>query len=240
MSIFPCADVIETFSVANNRLNQVGARCNRRLPLVLFVLAAVAAIPVCQALLTQFGVMSGANLVPAEYAGLAEKRVAVVCVSESASYGIGIEAEVLARGVAALLKDRIEKTDVVRQDEIADWVDQNDWDEVDYREVGRGVKADRVLAIDLSNFRLYEGQSLYRGRANVKLTVLDMTDGGKEVFRRELPEIKFPVSGVYHSSETSENAFRKTFLKVIAEHVARYFYEYDLAERYSNDPASLE
>ena len=194
----------------------------------------------CVGLLAQMGYWTGASLVPAEYDGLEEQRVAVVCVYKKASYGVGMEAELLARGVDRILKDNVKKITIISQDEIADWVDKNDWDELDYSEVGRGVKADKVVAIDVSDFQLYEGQSLYRGRAKVLVRVFDIAEGGKEAFRRQLPEIKFPVTGVYHSSETSETEFRRSFLEVIARQVGRYFYAYDMSERYSRDPASLD
>src|SRR5687768_164947 len=172
---------------------------------LLFIL--VTANTGCVGFLAQLGYWTGGNLVPAEFDGLEGERVAVVCVSSNAAYGVGVEAELLSRGVDSILKENVEKIDIVGQDEIADWVDKNDWDEIDYREVGQGVKADKVVAIGISDFRLYEGQTLYRGRANVKVTVFDMKDGGKEVFRRQLPEVRFPNAGVYHSSETSETAF---------------------------------
>ena len=208
-----------------------------------FVLSCVALVFVstsgCNLLLTQLGYWSGGNLIPAEYAGLEKQRVAIVCVSDNASYGVGTESELLARGVAGILKQHVKEIDVVRQDEIADWIDKNDWSEVDYREVGKGVKADRIIAIDLAGFRLYEGQSLYRGRAAVTVTVYDLADGGKEVFRRPLPEIRFPANGVYHSSETTETAFRRAFIKVISAQVARYFYDYDMVDTYGRDPIDV-
>jgi hypothetical protein len=194
----------------------------------------------CVGMLAQMGYWTGANLIPAEYEGLENERVAVICVSSNASYGVGIEAELLARGVSSILKENVKGIDLVEHDEIADWVDKNDWDEVDYREVGRGVKASKVVAIDLSGFRLYEGQTLYRGRAVVTVTVLDIEEGGKEAFRRQLPEIKFPTTGVYHSSETSETAFRRAFLQVVARQVGHYFHDYDPIDRYNRDPASLD
>ena len=33
--------------------------------------------------------------------------------------------------------------------DMANWIDNNDWNQLDYREIGRGIKADMVLAIDL-------------------------------------------------------------------------------------------
>ncbi len=194
----------------------------------------------CVGMLAQFGYWAGANLVPAEYEGLENERVAVVCVSSNAAYGNGVEAELLDRGVASILQEHVKGIDLVAHDVIADWVDKNDWNEMDYLEVGRGVKATKVLAIDLSGFQLYEGQTLYRGRAVVTITVIDIKDGGKEVFRRQLPEIKFPTTGVYHSSETSEAAFRRAFIEVIARQVGRYFHKYDMVDGFGRDPASLD
>jgi hypothetical protein len=201
--------------------------------------ALVAVAAGCNMLLLQLGMLSGGGLVPPEYDGLAGQRVAVICVSDNSTYGVGIESDLLARGVAKTLGERVKKIDVVRQDQVDDWIDKNDWNEVDYRDVGKGVKADKVVAIDLAGFRLHEGQTLYRGRASVTVKVFDMKDGGKEVFRRKLPEITFPVNGVYHSGETSEERFRRAFLQVIAAQAARYFFEHDMAENFGRDPAVL-
>ena len=44
---------------------------------------------------------------PAEYAGLKGKRVAVVCVSEDSSYGTGSESLLLAREVEPLLSEAV-------------------------------------------------------------------------------------------------------------------------------------
>jgi hypothetical protein len=141
--------------------------------------------------------------------------------------------------VGALLSRNIEDIDIVRPDEIADWVDRNDWDGYDYVDVGRGVEADVVLAIELSGFGLYEGQTLYKGRANLAVKVLDLTQGGQEVFRRRLHEVAFPVNGAYPTTETSESNFRRAFVNKLAQQAAKFFYDYEIADNYGPDPASL-
>jgi hypothetical protein len=128
---------------------------------------------------------------------------------------------------------------VVRHDDVADWIDRNHWNQIDYRDVGKGVKADKVVAIDLAGFRLHDGPTLYRGQASFTVKVLDIKDDGREVFRRSQSEITFPTTGAYHSQETSEPVFRKTFVKVIAQQVARYFVEYNLSDNFGRDPAVL-
>ncbi len=193
----------------------------------------------CTALLTTMRWVSGEDMIPAEYDGLQKQRVAVVCVSDSSSYGTGSESILLSREVGALLRKNVKDIELVRPDEIADWIDREGWDEIDYREIGRGVKAQRVVAIGMEGFRLYEGSSLYRGRANITVSVYDMTDGGNEVFRKHVPELSFPATGPYPAGDISEVQFRRAFLQTISNHVARYFYRYDMAENFGRDPTFI-
>ena len=91
--------------------------------------------------------IKGGQKIDAEYKGLNGKRVAVVCVSENASYGPNSISSVMERSVAALLRERVQKIEVIHPEEVADWIDTNDWNQMDYRDIGRGVAADKVLAI---------------------------------------------------------------------------------------------
>ena len=70
-----------------------------------------------------------------------------------------------------------------------------------------------VVAIELSAFSLYEGQTLYRGRADVRVRVLDLKAGGGEVFSRRMAEITFPSNAAYPTTDSSENKFRVAFLQ---------------------------
>jgi hypothetical protein len=193
----------------------------------------------CVGLITQLGYLSGGSVVTAAYPDLQEKRVAVVCVSDSESYGSGGESEAISRLVSSMLAANVSDIDVVPFAEVADWDDKNDWDEIDYRDVGRGVKAERVVAIDLVGLRFHEGTALYKGRADVTVTVLDMTRDGREVYQQSLPDVVYPVNGYYHTTETPEGKFRRAFLRVVARQIARHFFDYDALNEFGPDPASI-
>ena len=210
-----------------------------RIAMAVLALALMSLNSGCVGLLAQFGYWTGGAEVAAEFDGLTDKRVAVVCVSDSSSYGPGTDTLLLAASVGALLAQNIEEIEIVRPDEIADWVDRNDWDGTDYEEVGRGVEAEMVVAVELSGFGLYEGQTLYKGRANLRVSVLDLTEGGKEVFRRNLTELTFPVNGAYPATDFTENKFRRAFLQILAQQAAKFFYEYEMMDDFGRDPASL-
>ncbi len=193
----------------------------------------------CAGLLTTMRWVGGDNLVPAEFDQLEGKRVAVVCVSDDSSYGSGAESLLLAREVSSLLRANVDDIELVRADEIADWIDREGWDEIDYREIGRGVKAETVVAIGLAGFSIREGSSLYNGRADLTLTVYDMAEGGHEVFRKSIPEFSFPATGPHPVGDLSEVQFRRAFIKTLSQQTARYFYPYDMHEDYSRDTAFI-
>ncbi|MCA9120217.1 MAG: hypothetical protein H6822_33755 [Planctomycetaceae bacterium] len=210
-----------------------------RVALMVIMLASLPWTSGCVGLLSTMRWLGGGNPMPAEYSDLKGKRVAVVCVSEDSSYGTGSESLLLAREVSTILKKSVKDIDLVRADEIADWIDREGWDEIDYREIGRGVKAERVVGVGLAGFSIREGASLYKGRADINVSVYDMEDGGHEVFRKSVPEFSFPATGPYPVGDLSEVQFRRAFLKTLAQHVARHFYAYDPVEDFSRDTAFI-
>ena len=170
---------------------------------------------------------------------LENKRVAVVCLDPGSLKGPGSEAAALAKAISNALAYNVEGIDVVRQQEINDWIDTHDQDLTDFRDVGRGVKADMVVGVDLESFTLHEGQTLLRGRASVAVKVFDMTQNGKVVYETPGREITFPKNGARHVTESEVN-FRTIFLHTLAQKVARDFYAYDRLEDYGGDSALLE
>jgi hypothetical protein len=184
--------------------------------------------------------VKGGHTIDAEFDDLQDKRVAVVCVSSASSYGPNSVCALLQRSVGTILEKKGGDIEVIHQDEIADWIDSNGWDEMDYREIGRGVNAERVLAIDIDGLQLHEGRTMYKGRADLTVSVYDMEQDGKVVFRRTIPDFTFPRNGARHATEMSESRFRSLFVTVLADHVAKYFCEYDLEETFGGDALMLD
>src|SRR5215213_6757521 len=157
-----------------------------------FALCLIATIPGCGPLATIAWLINGPEMVPAEFDGLKGKRVAVVCLDANSLGGPGGEADTVAKAVAMVLGKHVEDIRMVRQNEVADWLDSHGDDVTDYRDIGRGVKADMVVGIDLLNFNLHEGQTLLKGRSKVGVKVYDMKKGGELVYETAPKEIAFP------------------------------------------------
>ena len=210
-------------------------RCLAMLVLLLMILPGSGCIGLAANLINAW---SG-NVVEPEFDGLRKRRVAVVCLSDSAAYGPSPVSDLLAVAVGNLLRENVEDIRVIEQKEIDNWRDNNDWDQIDYREIGDGMDAETVVAIDLGSFSLHEGQTMYIGRAEVSVVVYDMTQGGREVFTRLLPPQTFPANGACAATDTTDAKFRRKFIQHLAGEIARHFYAYDLKEDFARDTSLI-
>ncbi len=215
----------------------------RRLPsqnmsvlLALFVLPLIAGSTGC-AVLYQLAYGDGRKI-EAKYQGLKGQRVAVVCVMNPSTYGDGATSTVIADRVERILRSNVEDIELVRQDEVADWMDTNDWDETDFVEIGRGVKANMVVAIDIDAFSIYESKTLLKGRADLTTTVYDINQGDKEVFRTTERNFTFPTSHAIPIIANDARTFQRTFIEMLSEHIAKNFYDYNMAEDFARDGAA--
>ncbi len=164
--------------------------------------------------------------IPPDYAELKGKKVAVVCRPVvSLQYRNASVARDLAQQISALLQERVPKIRVIDQRKVAKWTDENTWDS--FPEVGKAVKADMVVGIDLESFDLFQGQTLYQGKANATIHVCDCTKGGKVVFEKIIPQSVYPPQAGVPTSDKPEAEFRREFVRVLADQIARHFYAHD-------------
>lgn len=204
----------------------------------LALLAAVVPAAGCVGFLTTAMYLIRGTALPAEFNGLRGKRVAVVCQPMvSLQYRNSTAAKDLARQIGSLLRQKISKIEIIDQRKVDEWIDENTWDE--YSEIGKALKADLVLAVDLENFSTLQGQTLYQGKANVTLRVIDCANGGKVIFLRHLPQVLYPPNAGIPTSEQQEPQFRRRFILVLADQIARYFYGHDPIDDFARDADAL-
>jgi len=207
----------------------------RPLPLVALV-ACAAAVGGCSTLGT-IAYLVQPNDVPAEYDGLRGKHVAVVCkpIVELEFSDAGSARE-LAGVVGSLLEQNVRKARVIGQQEVARWTDENDW--VDYPTLGKALDADVVVGIDLEQFRLHEGSTLYRGRASAHVRVFDVKKK-TVVFEQRIDEFTYPSDSAVPTSDRSEAQFRAMFLQMLARRVARLFHAHDSRTSFAEENLGL-
>jgi hypothetical protein len=190
----------------------------------------------CQALITAAYLLQPAD-VPAEFAGLKGKHVAVVCkpIIELEFSDAGSARE-LAMLVGGQLQQQVRKVKIISQQEVARWIDENAW--VDYPTLGRALDANYVVGIDLEGFRLHEGATLYRGRATAHVRVFDV-DKKEVVFEKRIDDFTFPVDSAIPTTDRSEAQFRALFLEQLALKVSRLFHAYESRDVFASDNMAL-
>lgn len=163
--------------------------------------------------------------VEAQYDGLQDHRVAVVCLSDSSMY-----AGQLSQSVERLLATHVPDIETVPQVDVYGWLDANDWNELDFAQLGEGVDAEFVVAIELDSFRLYDGMTMYKGRADVVVSVHDVANEGEVVFRTSSFQFEFPNSTPLATTDMAESQFRRMFMNALARQIAKTFYSYNIHE----------
>lgn len=176
--------------------------------------------------------------IEAKYQGLKGQRVAVVCAMNPSNYGDGATSTLIAERVARVLRGNVKNIEVVRQDEVSDWMDTNAWDKTDYIEIGRGVDADMVVAIDVERFSIHESKTLLKGRADITTTVYDIARDGREVFRTRERDFTFPKSHAIPAIANDSGDFEMKFLELLAQRIGKNFYDYHFAEDFAKDAAA--
>ncbi len=176
---------------------------------------------------------------PARFEGLEKKRVAVVCVTSRSDYSSESSAGQIANIVGKALRNNIDTIDLVRQSEVDDWIDNNNWNESDFFDVGKGVRADVVVAITVNDMTLHDGQTLYKGRADFDVRVYDILNvEDKILFDYTDPSFEFPESHGIPTTDRSEGDFRRLFIQELSANIARNFYSYRMAEEFAKDAAA--
>jgi hypothetical protein len=191
----------------------------------------------CSMVATAMYVITG-NDAPAECDELKGKKVAVVCrPTTSLDFNNSSVADMLAHQVSTLLGKNVSKVTIIDPRKVGDWTDENTWE--DYVEIGKALNADYVVGIDLEEFSLQQGQTLFQGRASIAVSAYDVKKGKLPIWEKHLPQSVYPPSGGIPAGEKPESQFRRQFVSVLADQIARHFYPHDATADFAQDSTVL-
>jgi hypothetical protein len=203
--------------------------------LALLAAATLATSGGCGAVLaTGMYVIQGGNMVPPEYEGLKDERVVVVCRPPSSNeYRHAGASRAVSQKVSELLVDNVKNIDVVAPREVDNWLDESDWS--DFKELAKAVKADKVVYIEMNDFDLFKGKTLYQGHADVSVTIYDMKNNGKLAWDRHLGEVLYPTNSGIPAQDKPEKQFEREFVTIVATQIAENFYKHDANSAFAID-----
>lgn len=166
------------------------------------------------------------NDAPAEYDGLKEKRVAIICTTTGAVASEAVNS-MLTSNISSALSRNLKKSDIVREDEINRWIEMDGWSDADPIRLAKGVKADQLVTVSIDNLKLRDGATLFRGQCDIHVKVYDIKNGGKQVFDKLETEHSFPRNGGTPITETTEARFRSAYLQLVGYRVSSLFHPID-------------
>lgn len=174
--------------------------------------------------------------VPAAYAGLEGKRVAVVCVSDASAYGPDTLTYTVSRAVGIKLSQGVKDIQLIPTSDVEGWVDENGWNELDFGALGRGIKADRVVAIEIASYSIHEGPTIYKGRADLTVTVYDLDNeaGAQVAFGFGPEDFEFPKNG-RPAIQSNDRQFEAFFLARLTQYISNQFIKHDKLESFASE-----
>lgn len=190
----------------------------------------------CGAMANIAYVIRGEKVKP-ECSLLKGKKVAIVCAGEK---GLGNDATsmLLTRYIEELLAKNVEDIKLVPQEKVDKWLNEIGREEPDYEAIGKGVSADYVLAVTLANLSLRNGKTLFKGKADVAVSLYDIKEG-TIAYRKTFPEFEHPKLDGPSIVDTTEARFRVHYLQIVSQHIAVLFYPYNPNDLAVQDPISM-
>ncbi len=187
----------------------------------------------CKSLMESAAIFYEGFDVPAECDCLKDKTVAVVCKPlTSEEFSNAGAARALSEGICERLKTHVKKIHIVSPEKVAALLDETGMD--DCVAIGKKLKADKVVGIDIESFGVRDGQTLYRGRATVSIRVYDVAEKNVE-WHKSPPQFLYPRIGSRPAQESSEMDFRNEFVATLADQIARLFYRHDRNDNCGTD-----
>ena len=104
--------------------------------------------------------------------------------------------------------------------------------------LGKAVKASRVVFIELDDFDLFKGKTLYQGSADVTISVYDMDNKGKLMWDRHLGQVLFPRNSGIPAADKSPQEFERQFVEVLSNQIAEHFYKHNPNASFALDAAA--
>ena len=162
---------------------------------------------------------------PAEFDELKDKKVAVI-VSTTSGLNADASGILMSRHINELLARNVKKIEMINPEEVDRIINDQPIANRAIPVIGGRLRADYVVLVEVSNLKLREGQTLFKGRSNVALSTYKVSEGDRAVFRKTFPEFIYPQHGA-PVTDFDEVQFQRIYLSELALRVARTFYPFD-------------
>jgi hypothetical protein len=150
----------------------------------------------------------------------------------------------LSSALAKQLKESFtankEKVVIASTVQIEKYKDEHpNWHAMDLEEIGKHFRADYVIDLEIDSLTLYEPGSrntLYRGHAEISISVVDVHKPGEEPIYKEEYSCEYPKTrGPIPAGDTNPQQFRQQFLGHVAKQLSWRFTAHPTEDDFSCD-----
>ena len=100
--------------------------------------------------------------------------------------------------------------------------------------LGKGINAEMVIVIEIGSYSIHEGATMYKGNADLTVTVYDIAKNGQVSFADGPDSFSFPENG-RPAVQTTDRQFESFFLARLTDHISKLFVAYDKMESFADD-----
>lgn len=189
----------------------------------------------CAGAMSQLLYVIKGHTLPAAYQGLEEKRIAVVCVSDASAYGPDTLTYTISNALSVKLAQGLKEDSVVIPVTVIEqWIDTNGWDGRDFLQLGKGVGANAVVAVDVQSYSIHEGSTMFKGKSDITATVYNVDKDGQVDFHYGPKFFEYPEHG-RPAIQTTEREFETVYLSQLITDLANQFTPHDRLDAFAND-----
>ena len=182
-------------------------------------------------------VIKGHKVEPA-FPALKDKKVAIVCNSDAAAFGPDALSVTIAKHIGLALATSEDQITIAAPAKVEEFIDANGWQESSAAELGEAVGADYVVVIEVDEYSIHEGPTLYKGRSDWTASAYDVANDGKIAFANGPNHFAYPETG-RPSLQTSERVFESFYLGRLCDRISKLFVTYDKMDSYADEAMML-
>ena len=182
-------------------------------------------------------VIKGYKIEP-PFPALKDKKVAIVCNSNTPAFGPDSLSVTISKHIALALATSEDQITIAAPAKVDEFIDANGWQEESAEQLGEAVGADYVVVIEVENYSIHEGATLYKGRSDWTASAYDVANGGKIAFSNGPNHYAFPETG-RPSLQTSERVFESFYLAQLCDIISKQFISFDKMDSYANEALIL-
>ena len=208
------------------------------LALLLVLAATFATTTGCVQGIAQLMYVIKGHKVEPPFPGLKGKKVAIVCNSDAAAFGPDSLSVTIAKHIGIAFATSDDKITIAAPAKVEEFIDANGWQEDSVAQLGEAVGADFVIVIEVEDYSIHEGATLYKGRSDWTASAYDVLNDGQIVYSNGPNHFAFPEAG-RPSLQTSERVFESFYLGRLCDRVSKQFITFDTMESFADEASIL-